>query len=188
MDLYETLGVPNTATDEEIQAAYRQAAKKAHPDAGGSPEEFQNLTLARDTLSDPESREVYDRTGQTPHEDPKLPAAIMLIRQIACECAAQSQTQNLVGAIREALKGQLKQAKTAASKYRRAIEETEKMWESDEIRKQVLDQFESNKLTIEHTAKIIEAAQELMKNCKHNRVDTVNLHSLGEWSPFRFNS
>lgn len=42
------LGVPSTATRDEIQAAYRAAAKTAHPDAGGSDAAMAALNRARD--------------------------------------------------------------------------------------------------------------------------------------------
>ncbi len=63
-NLYEILGISEDATPDEIQAAYRQRAKEAHPDAGGNKEEFGLITLAKRTLINSESREHYDRTGQ----------------------------------------------------------------------------------------------------------------------------
>lgn len=43
---WEILGLERTASLDQINDAYRQAAKKAHPDAGGSHEEFVNLQAA----------------------------------------------------------------------------------------------------------------------------------------------
>lgn len=45
---FSVLGVTSSATKEEIERAYRERAKKAHPDAGGSNEEMAALTKARD--------------------------------------------------------------------------------------------------------------------------------------------
>jgi len=42
------LGVSRTCTREQLQAAYRRAAKKAHPDAGGTEQEFINVRAAYD--------------------------------------------------------------------------------------------------------------------------------------------
>ncbi|ABW12853.1 heat shock protein DnaJ domain protein [Parafrankia sp. EAN1pec] len=58
--LYEVLGIVRTATDAEIRAAYRRAAKHAHPDAGGSPRSFQRVHAAYRVLGDPARRHAYD--------------------------------------------------------------------------------------------------------------------------------
>ena len=63
MDLYAALDLPRDAPQEDIHPAYRRAAKRAHPDAGGTPEEFQAVTQAMSVLSDPERRKRYDETG-----------------------------------------------------------------------------------------------------------------------------
>jgi DnaJ-domain-containing protein 1 len=60
---YTVLGVPQTATPEEIQKAYRTMQKRFHPDSkGGSTERSQTINAAYETLSVPERRNVYDRT------------------------------------------------------------------------------------------------------------------------------
>ena len=63
-DLYTTLGVSRTASDEEIQKAYRKLARKHHPDANpGDPsaeERFKEIGHAYDVLKDPEQRRQYD--------------------------------------------------------------------------------------------------------------------------------
>lgn len=63
-DLYQTLGVPPGATDQDIKAAYRRRAAEHHPDKGGDTEQFLAVQLAYDTLSDPGRRDRYDRTGR----------------------------------------------------------------------------------------------------------------------------
>ena len=63
-DLYKVLGVPKDATKADIIAAYRRRAKTLHPDVGGSRVAFEELTLAKDTLSDPDLRARYDATGE----------------------------------------------------------------------------------------------------------------------------
>eukprot|EP00924_Labyrinthula_sp_SR-Ha-C_P009380 augustus_masked-scaffold_2-processed-gene-22.37-mRNA-1 protein AED:0.25 eAED:0.26 QI:0/-1/0/1/-1/1/1/0/376 len=61
---YETLGVGFTATSQEIRTAYRQLALKLHPDKNpnkpDAQENFQNLQLAYETLSNPTDRKWYD--------------------------------------------------------------------------------------------------------------------------------
>lgn len=63
--LYDTLGVPTHATEEEIKRAYRKAAMKWHPDRNGGAEEvaratFQEIKDAYAILSDAVQRKVYD--------------------------------------------------------------------------------------------------------------------------------
>lgn len=63
-DLYAVLGLSRAATAADVRSAYRRMAKKAHPDAGGSAEEFGRLQVAHDTLIDDERRHTYDTTGR----------------------------------------------------------------------------------------------------------------------------
>lgn len=63
-NLYDALGVDKDAAPDAIKRAYRKAAKSAHPDAGGDPEAFALVCLAKDVLSDAERRAKYDRTGK----------------------------------------------------------------------------------------------------------------------------
>ena len=60
MNYYETLGVPKTASQEEIKKAYRKLASQHHPDKGGDTARFQEIQAAYDTLSDPQKRSEYD--------------------------------------------------------------------------------------------------------------------------------
>ena len=62
-DLYAILGVAHDADFDTIRAAYRNAAKTAHPDLGGTAEDFEALKEAYDCLSDEALRANYDRTG-----------------------------------------------------------------------------------------------------------------------------
>jgi curved DNA-binding protein len=65
-DLYEVLGVPRTAGQEEIQRAYRKLARAYHPDVNSDPdaeERFKEISAAYDVLSDPETRRRYDAFG-----------------------------------------------------------------------------------------------------------------------------
>lgn len=68
-DLYELLGVPKTASAEEVKKAYRKAALKEHPDKGGDKEKFQRIQEAHAVLSDPERRAHYDATGSVSSEE-----------------------------------------------------------------------------------------------------------------------
>lgn len=61
--LYDLLGVPKTASADEIKKAFRKLAVKHHPDKGGDPEKFKDINAAHEILSNPEKREIYDKYG-----------------------------------------------------------------------------------------------------------------------------
>ncbi len=59
---YEVLRIAVTATEKDIKSAYRKAARRAHPDHGGDAAAFRQVTLAYETLIDPQRRAAYDRS------------------------------------------------------------------------------------------------------------------------------
>jgi DnaJ family protein A protein 2 len=61
---YKILGVDKNASKDEIKKAYRTLVRTKHPDKGGSEQEFQEIQLAYDTLSDENKRKVYDEYGE----------------------------------------------------------------------------------------------------------------------------
>lgn len=72
-DYYKILGISKDASQDEIQKAYRKAARKHHPDLNqddpkGAKEKFQKAQEAYDILGNPEKRKVYDQFGVSPDQ------------------------------------------------------------------------------------------------------------------------
>ena len=64
-DPYKVLGVPRTATDDDIRKAFRKLARELHPDVNpddsAAAERFKLVSAAYDIIGDPEKRAKYDR-------------------------------------------------------------------------------------------------------------------------------
>ena len=67
-DYYSILGVPRSASDKDIKAAYRKLARKYHPDVNpgdkSSEEKFKQINGAYEVLSDADKRKKYDEFGE----------------------------------------------------------------------------------------------------------------------------
>lgn len=65
-DYYEVLGVPRSATEEDIRHAFRRLARQYHPDVNrepGAEARFKEVNEAYEVLSDPQKRRYYDQFG-----------------------------------------------------------------------------------------------------------------------------
>jgi curved DNA-binding protein len=59
-DYYNILGVDRSASQDDIKKAYRKLAAQHHPDRGGDTAKFQEISVAYDTLGNPDKRAQYD--------------------------------------------------------------------------------------------------------------------------------
>jgi DnaJ-class molecular chaperone len=68
-DYYQVLGLARNASQADIQKAYRELARKHHPDMNpddkSAKKKFQKIQAAFDVLNDPKKREMYDRYGSS---------------------------------------------------------------------------------------------------------------------------
>ena len=65
-DYYDILGVPRTASEADLKAAFRKLARKYHPDvnkSAGAEERFKEINEANQVLSDSAKRRQYDQLG-----------------------------------------------------------------------------------------------------------------------------
>merc|ERR1711988_1149747 len=61
---YKLLGVDKNADENAIKKAYKKLALKHHPDKGGDPEKFKEISMAAEVLTDPEKKQIYDKYGK----------------------------------------------------------------------------------------------------------------------------
>lgn len=67
MNYYDILGVPKTASADDIKSAFRNLAKQHHPDRGGDEKKFKEINEAYAVLSDPAKKNEYDMGHSNPY-------------------------------------------------------------------------------------------------------------------------
>lgn len=71
--LYDVLGISKQSSQTDIRKAYLKLARVHHPDKGGDPEKFKEITHASDILTDEKRRRLYDDTGLTDENAMNMP-------------------------------------------------------------------------------------------------------------------
>lgn len=135
-DLYATLGVSRDASKAAIRKGYRNAAKRAHPDGGGSAEAFRRLRTALLVLSDDDRRARYDETGKFEDDPPvdiktaQALEALSYALDIALANVSRlngdprstdmiAETKKVIGELRRKLDQEIAQYEGARDKWRR---------------------------------------------------------------------
>lgn len=129
MNPYETLGVNRDADAATIKRAHRRRSQKAHPDKGGSSDEFHAVQLAYQILIDDARRDRFDKTGdcneKNQHQLAMQTLANMIVNLV--DNAPDVDHQNIVEMMREVVKtrqanfeNEIREIKRKAAKRRRA--------------------------------------------------------------------
>lgn len=175
--LYDILGVPRDATDEQLKSARRSAAARVHPDRpGGSAEAMAQINNAYDVLMDPEARKRYDETGRTDRQDTLRDAVrdmlISVIGQLVDKDMIQD-TASVVGTlnqgINEAMQGLTRQLDQMSGKVERMEKKLEKIESKGEasllldVMRGKLDELKALKEKLEKSKDVLEAAREELK-------------------------
>src|SRR5262245_49426293 len=95
-DPYSVLGVPRSASDDDVKQAFRSLAKRFHPDtaegAADKGRRFKDLSIAYEILGDPAKRRSYDRGEIDAHGNPRPGYTPRPEREPEPEHAAQADT------------------------------------------------------------------------------------------------
>jgi hypothetical protein len=141
---YRMLGLPRRATAEDVKRAYRQLAKRHHPDHGGDRERFEAIHAAYEVLSDEDRRRKYDQTGEVdPRKADNTMAEVMSILMpalpaVLAEIAKQGgklDSEDVVGHLKTAIKNaekNLVNQRTELAKTKKALEESLPRFEVDD--------------------------------------------------------
>lgn len=116
-DHYETLSVKRSASEDEINRAFRKLAKKHHPDVSSDPDAeatFKRINAANDVLSDPVERAKYDREWKQQEAQKRSRRAAGTRQQQRRRSQAEQATQEQ--------QRQRRQAEQAAQEQRRQRE------------------------------------------------------------------
>lgn len=207
MNPYEVLGLPRDCCDADVVRAYRRAAKRAHPDHGGSSEKFQEIKLARDVLVDPERRRKFDDTGtidpsQADNAEAQLwnrvvGAMVQASSQLLqggrdfVECDVVSEATRLLDAQKQELAANMKKADTAIKNWKRLSERIRRRGDDgkpNRLAASIASLSAQGVLEKERMARDIEEIKKAMKildEYETPSTESAPRYSIPEWSGFR---
>lgn len=128
-DPYHVLGLPSSASAEDIRKAYRSYARRLHPDAGGSAAEFARLQVAYDILGDATKRKQWDETGRVDGaEDPDANALQVISQVFQIVLAQDDEPQgDIMSAITQHLTNEMRKPQDQIEKLERALKRSKKL-------------------------------------------------------------
>ena len=179
MNPYEILAVPRDADFTAIKTAYRNLARKHHPDLGGDAKLFAEINAAYDLLADGERRAEYDRTGRI--DEPVKPEDVRarfiindLFRQLLDQPDPTGRyTFNLVDRMKSMLTQGERDVPRMIKECQDRLFTLEKLngrLEGAALRgilAQVIRQLESRIIFFENEIPAIHRAREMVDQCRH---------------------
>ena len=128
MSHYDTLGVPKDSDQATIKNAYRRKSRAAHPDRrGGDHGAMVALNRAYETLSDPEKRAQYDKTGEDGPRKPSIEdRARTILMQLFAQCFELPDQADMVAIIRSSIQEAQKNGSKMLEKSAHQITNLEK--------------------------------------------------------------
>jgi len=132
---YKTLNVPKDASPEEIKKAYRNKAKKEHPDVGGDEKAFKETSSAYALLADPQKRKYYDEYGdEMPSQDNIESKANRLLNELIDQMLAKYTPEQIlkidfIREMRGSITDNLNKLKEEVSRQNTMIERINKLHE-----------------------------------------------------------
>ncbi len=132
-DLYETLGIDRDAQPDEVKRAYRKAAARTHPDAGGNADHFAEVNRAYLVLYDPAKRSRYDATGEadTKSRDELGPVVGIITaafdKAVMEACQRGVENVDIVALARQSIRKDISEGEQANGNLREAVKRTKKV-------------------------------------------------------------
>lgn len=196
--LYAALGLPDTATSEQIHQAFLNISRAHHPDVRGDVDIFARAKHAHDILMDPAKRKIYDETGLDPDSDEKMVQAFGLIRNIVAGILNDGKVDiDIVDRLRRQMENELSAIGTQIRNIEIKIERAEKMSKNINKRWQGSSQIKANLVTmmdgqiqlakteripLDHAMEVVNLALKLIENVRYESEvsDTVIFSNFGQ--------